>query len=263
MRGAAFLDGDGQEVAGHVRHQHLFHAAETRPPRHLVQVQVQRAGGRLVQQVRLVQQRQFRRTAGVGAGRLLQQRRGREAAAVLRPASLCVPSVCVQVPLRVEAPVGTAAGDCAGGRVVVVVVVAVVVVFLTVTVVLWVAVRHSEQPQILALPKLSVSVAHVAHLLLRSRPAQLGRRRAAAAVLEAQLRLRASFLGEVQSIWTGWERRQAEVTGAQFRRLDTYAFSAVYGAGRENGGHDGSETLSGPGGGHGLWGGVGDVHPPN
>lgn len=109
MRGAAFLDGDGQEVAGHVCHQDLFHAAETRPPRHLVQVQVQGAGGRLVQQVGLVQQRQFSRTAGLGAGLLLQQRRGRVAA------SLCVPSVCVQAPVGVEAPVGPAAGDCAGG----------------------------------------------------------------------------------------------------------------------------------------------------
>lgn len=138
--------------------------------------------------------------------------------------------------------------------------VVVVVVFLAVPVVLWVSVRHSEQPQLLPLPKLSVSVAH---LLLRSRPAQLGRRRAAAAVLEAQLRLGASFFREVQTIWTGLERRQAEVTGAQFRRLDAYAFAAVHGAGWENGGHDGSETLSGPGGCDGLWGGVGDVHPSN
>lgn len=140
-------------------------------------------------------------------------------------------------------------------------VVVVPVVFLTV--VLWVSVRDSEQPQLLALPKLSMSVGDVAHLVLRSRPGQLGRRRAAAAVLEAQLRLRASFFWEVQSIWTGLERRQAEVTCAQFRRLDTNAFSAVYGAGWENGGHDGPETLSGPGGCDGLWGGVGDVHPSN
>lgn len=50
LTGAAFLNGDGQEVAGHVRHQDFLHAAETRPPGHLLQVHVQCAGGRLVQQ---------------------------------------------------------------------------------------------------------------------------------------------------------------------------------------------------------------------
>lgn len=115
LRGAAFLDGDGQEVAGHVCHQDFFHAAETRPPRHLIQVQVQWAGGRLVQQVRLVQHGQFSGPARVGVGLLLQEWRGRVAAAVVRPASLCVPSVCEQAPVGVEAPVGTAAGHCAAG----------------------------------------------------------------------------------------------------------------------------------------------------
>lgn len=140
--------------------------------------------------------------------------------------------------------------------------VVVAVVFLAVTVVLWVSVGHSDQPQLLPLPVI-VSVGHVAPPLLHSRPAQLGRHRAAMAVLEAQLWLRASFFREVQSIRTGLERRQAEFTGAQFRRLDAYAFSAVYCAGWKNGGHDSSEAFSGPRGCNGLWGGVGDVHPSN
>lgn len=54
FRSAALLDGDGQEVGGHVRHQDLFHVAERRPPRHFVQVDVESGGGRPVQEVRLL-----------------------------------------------------------------------------------------------------------------------------------------------------------------------------------------------------------------
>lgn len=54
---AALLDGDRQEVGGHVRHQHLLHVAEGRPPRHVVQVHVQSGGGRPVWEVRLLHER--------------------------------------------------------------------------------------------------------------------------------------------------------------------------------------------------------------
>lgn len=45
---AALLDGDCQEVGGHVCHQHLLHVAEGRPPRDVVQVHVQPGRGRPV-----------------------------------------------------------------------------------------------------------------------------------------------------------------------------------------------------------------------
>lgn len=118
----------------------------------------------------------------------------------------------------------------------------------------FVTVVDPEQPQLLPLPEGGVS-----HLQLRPRPAQLRRRRAA--VLEAQPGLGASFFGEVQPIRSRLQRGQAEVTAAQFTRLQAHALAAVYGAGWENGGHHGSEALSGPGGGDGLGGGVGQVHP--
>lgn len=44
----ALLDGDCQEVGGHIGHQHLLHVAEGRPPRHVVQVHVQPGRGRPV-----------------------------------------------------------------------------------------------------------------------------------------------------------------------------------------------------------------------
>lgn len=155
-------------------------------------------------------------------------------------------------PVRVEPPVGAFAGNGAGCWVVPVVVVVVVV-----TVV--VPVGHSDQPQLPALLELSVFMSDVARLLLRSLPG--GRRWTAAAVLEAQLRLRAPFFGEVESLRSGLERGQTEVSGADLRRLDAHTFSTVDGAGGEDGWDDGSETLSGSGGGNGLWAGVGDVHP--
>lgn len=148
---------------------------------------------------------------------------------------------------------------------------------MVVAVVTMVTVGHSEQPQLPALLELSVLMSVLmsvvmsvvmsvlmsvlAHRRLRSPP--LRRRRAAAAVLEAQLGLGAPFFGEVESIRSGLERGQTEISGARVRRMDAHAFATVYGAGGENGGDDSSETLSGSGGGHGLWAGVGNVHPSN
>lgn len=42
---AALLDGDCQEVGGHVRHQHLLHVTQGWPPRHVVQIHVKPGRG--------------------------------------------------------------------------------------------------------------------------------------------------------------------------------------------------------------------------
>lgn len=137
------------------------------------------------------------------------------------------------------------------------------VVLMTVTVVLWMSVGHFDQPHPFSPLELSQFVRAVAHLLLCSPLVGLRDRRAAAAVLEAGLRLRASFFGYVdESVWTGLVMGGLLVlTGVQFWRSDTYAFSTVDSTGWEDGGNNGSQALSGPGGDNRLWGRVGDVHP--
>lgn len=89
------------------------------------------------------------------------------------------------------------------------------VVLMTVTVVLWVSVGHFDQPHLLIPLELSQFVRDVAHLLFCPPLVGLRGRRAAAAVLEAGLGLRASFFGYVdESIWTGLLMgRLLELTG--------------------------------------------------
>lgn len=77
------------------------------------------------------------------------------------------------------------------------VMVVVVMMFVTVTVVLWVSVGHFDQPHLLTPLELSQFVRDVAHLLLCSPLVGVRDHRAAAAVLEARLRLGASFFGYV------------------------------------------------------------------
>lgn len=103
----------------------------------------------------------------------------------------------------------------------------------------------------------------VAHLLLCSPLVGLGDNRATAAVLEAGLRLRASFFGYMdESSWTGLLKGSLlKLTRAQFWRPDTDTFSAIDSTWWEDGGNNGSQALSGPGGDNGLWRWVGDVHP--
>lgn len=163
----------------------------------------------------------------------------------------------MQAAVCVELLVRASAGDSPEVRVMMVVVV-VMVVFMTVTVVLWTSVGQFDQPHPFS-PLLSQFVRAVAHLLLCS-PQDRG---AVAAVLEAGLRLWASFFGYVdESVGTGLVKGGLLVlTGVQFWRSDTYAFSAVDSTGWEDGGNDGSQALSGPGGDNRLRGRVSDVHP--
>lgn len=78
-----------------------------------------------------------------------------------------------------------------------VVVVMMVVVFMAVTVVLWMSVGNFDQPHIFTPLELDQFVGAVAPLLLCSPLVGLGDSRAAAAVLEAGLRLWASLFGHV------------------------------------------------------------------
>lgn len=78
-----------------------------------------------------------------------------------------------------------------------VVVVMMVVVFMAVTVVLWMSVGNFDQPHIFTPLELDQFVRAVAPLLLCSPLVGLGDSRAAAAVLEAGLRLWASLFGHV------------------------------------------------------------------
>lgn len=188
---------------------------------------------------------------------MLEVHRCQVGGAVLSPVCVRVCSVWMQAALRVQLLVGASTGDspvvC---EVMMMVVVVVLVVFVTVA--LWMSVGHFDQPRLLPPLELSQFVMAVAHLLLCSPLVGFRDHRAAAAVLEAGLRLRASFFGYVQeSVWTD----MLVLTGAQLWRSDTYAFSAVYSTGWEDGGNNGSKALSGPGGDNRLGGWVGDVHP--
>lgn len=264
FRSAALLDGDGQEVGGHVRHQDLFHVAERRPPRHFVQVDVEPGWGRPVQEVRLFHLWTLATQALAHFGLVLEVCGCQVAGAVLSPVRVHVRSVRMQAAVRVELLVRASTGECPAVRVVrmVVVVVVMVVVLMTVTVVLWMSVGHLDQPHVFTPLELSQFVRDVAHLLLCSPLVGLRDRRAAAAVLEAGLRLRASFFGHMdESVWTGLLEGRLVFTGAQLWRPHTYAFSAVDSAGWEDSGNDGSQALSGPGCDNWLWGWVGDVHP--
>lgn len=221
FRSAALLDGDSQEVGGHVRHQDLFHVAERGPPRDFVQVDVEPGRGRPVQEVRLFHLWKLGGAAQALAhfGLVLEVWRCQVIRAVLSPVCVHVSSVWMQAAVRVHLLVGASAGDSPVVCVVMMVMVVVVmVVFMAVRVVLWMSVGHFDQPHVRAPLELTQFVRDVARLLLCSPVVGLRDGRAAAAVLEARLRLRASFFGYVdESVWTGLlEGRLLVLACAQF-----------------------------------------------
>lgn len=104
LRSAALLDGDGQEVGGHVRHQDLLHVADGGPPRHFIQVDLKPGWGRPVQEVRL-----FHWWALSGAARalahfggVLEVYRRQVGGAVLSPVCVHVCSVWMQDAVRIQ-----------------------------------------------------------------------------------------------------------------------------------------------------------------
>lgn len=210
---AALLDGDRQEVGGHVRHQDLFHVAETRPPRHLVEVVVQPGRWGPVHKVRLFHggRRSRRRRRGV----VLEVSGSQVTGADLSPVSVWVGSV----EMFVEAPAATAMAL----RVVVVVV---MVVFIAVTEVLRVSVTHADLTRLLPTLDLGEFMRSRAGLVLRPPLEQLGVTKAG---------LGPPFFGRVD-----------EANGAvllKWRQAD--AFAAVDGARGEDGRNHGSQALSG------------------
>ena len=101
FRSAALLDGDCQEVGGHVRHQDLFHVAERWPPRHLIQVDVKPGRGWPVQEVRLFHLWKLGGAAQALAhfGLVLEVWRCQVAGAVLSPVCVHVCPVWMQAAL--------------------------------------------------------------------------------------------------------------------------------------------------------------------
>lgn len=169
----------------------------------------------------------------------------------------------VQAAVRVRLLVRASAGDSPGVHVVVVVVIVVMVAFVAVAEVLWMSVGHFDQPHLLTPLQLGQFVwGAVAHLLLCSPLVWIRHHGAGDDVFEARLGLRASLFGDMnESIRAGvLDGRRLVLTG-KFWLSDTYAFSAVDCAGWKDGGNDGSQTLSGPGGDYWFWVWIGDAHP--
>lgn len=132
----------------------------------------------------------------------------------------------------------------------------VVMMFMAVAVVLWMSVGQFDQPHVFAPLELSQFVRAVALLLLPS-PFMVLRED----LIKPRLRLGTSLFRYVDEVfWTSMKQRLLVLTRAQFRRSDAYAFSTVDGTRWEDGGHDSSQALSGPGGGNRFWGRVGDAH---
>lgn len=221
FRSAALFDGDSQEVGGHISHQDLFHVAERGPPCHFIQVNIKPGRGRPVQKVRLFHWWKLGgATQALAHFRLvLEVWRCQVAGAVLSSVSVHVCPVWMQAAVRVELLVGAPTGDSPTVCVVMVVVVVMMVVMLmAVSMVVWMSVGHFDQPHILTSMELRQFVRDVAHLLICSPLVRLRDHRAAAAVLEAGLRLWASFFGYVDvSIRTGLLKRGLLVlTATQF-----------------------------------------------
>lgn len=98
FRGAALLDGDSQEVGGHVRHHDLFHVADRWPPRHFVQIVVEPGRGRPVKKVRLFHLWQLSRAtqALAHSGLVLEVHGCQVGGGVLSPVCVHVCSVWMQ-----------------------------------------------------------------------------------------------------------------------------------------------------------------------
>lgn len=106
--GAALLDGDGQEVGGHICHQDLFHIAQRGPPSNFVQVIVEPGRGWPGQKVRLFHLWKLsgRTEALTHFGLVLELCRCQEAGAIFNPVHVHVPPVWMHATVRVQLLVG-------------------------------------------------------------------------------------------------------------------------------------------------------------